>query len=98
MNDLFLDTWYEIQKGAKFQAIAYDTKAKSSPLRQGGLEIPIKVKIIWPQEEKLLKFKAKVEAVKYPLTGEYNRDSKFILNKTGVQYDEGGDKLMLHRN
>ena len=38
-----------------------------------------------------LKFKAKVEDVKYPMTGEYNDDSKSILNETGVHNDEDDD-------
>ena len=58
------------------------------PLIQGGLKIQIKITIILSQEEKLLKFKAKVEEVKYPMTGEYNDDSKPILNEIGVHNDE----------
>ena len=69
----------------------YDTKAKPSCLIQGGLEIPIKVKIIWLLEEKLSKFKAKVEEVKYPMTGEYSDGSKSISNEIGVHNDENGD-------
>ena len=38
-----------------------------------------------------MKFKAKVEDVKYPMTGEYNDDSKSILNETGVHNDEDDD-------
>ena len=53
-----------IKEGEKFQATICDTKAKSPSLIRCGLEIPIKVKIIWYQEEKLLKFKAKIEEVK----------------------------------
>ena len=33
-------------------------------------------------------FKAKVEEVKYSMTGEYNDDSKSILNKIGVYSNE----------
>ena len=32
--------------------------------------------------------KAKVEEVKYPMTGKYNDDSKSILNENGVHNDE----------
>ena len=60
-RELSRHTWYAIQKGAKFRATAYYTKAKPSPLIQGGLEILINIKIIWSEEEKHLKFKAKVE-------------------------------------
>ena len=49
--------WYAMQEGAKFQATVHDWKAKPSPLIQVAREFPIKVKIIWSQEEKLLKFK-----------------------------------------
>ena len=61
--------------------MVYDMKAKSSPLIQGGFEIPIKVTIIWSQEEKLLKFK-------YRMTGENNDDSNSVLNEIGVHKDE----------
>ena len=44
--------------------------------------------VTWSQEEKLLKFKAKAEEVKYPMTGKYNDDSKSILKETGVFNDE----------
>ena len=84
-------TWYAIQEGAIFQAVVYDTEAKPSLLIQGWLEIPIKIKIIWSQKDKLLKFKVKVEEVKYPVTGKYTDDSKSILNKTGVHNDEDDD-------
>ena len=69
-----------------------EPKAQPSPLLQGGLEIPIEVKIIWSQVEKLLKLlKAKVEEVKYPMAGKYNDDSKSILNENGVHNDEDDD-------
>ena len=84
-------TWYAIQEGAIFQAVVYDTEAKPSLLIQGWLEIPIKIKIIWSQKDKLLKFKVKVEEVKYPVTGKYTDDSKSILNKIGVHSDEDDD-------
>ena len=35
-----------------------------------------------------MKFKAKAEEVKYPMTGKYNDDSKSILKETGVFNDE----------
>lgn len=84
-------TWYAIQEGATFEATVHDTKAKPSPLIQGGLEIQIKVKVVWSQEEKLSILKAKVEDVNYPMTGEYNDDSKNILNEIGVHNEEDGD-------
>ena len=40
---------------------------------------------------KALKFKAKVEEVKYPMTGEYNDDSKSILNEIVVQNNADDD-------
>ena len=36
-------------------------------------------------------FKGKVEEIKYPVTGEYNDDSKPILNDIGVHNDEDDD-------
>ena len=51
----------------------------------------MKVKIIQSQEEKLFKFKAKVEVVKYPMTGEYYDESKSILNEIEVHNNEDND-------
>ena len=49
------------------------------------------MKIKWSQKEKLLKFKAKFEEVKYPVTGKYIDDSKSTSNEIGVQNDDGDD-------
>ena len=38
-----------------------------------------------------MKFKAKVEEVQYPMTGEYNDDSKSIFNEIWVHNDEDDD-------
>ena len=38
-----------------------------------------------------MKFKAKVEEVKYSMTGKYNDDSKFISNEIGVHKDDDND-------
>ena len=48
-------------EGQKFQATVYDTKTKPSSLIQGGLEIPIKVKIIWSQEKSFGNLKQKLK-------------------------------------
>ena len=48
---------------------------------QGGLEIPIMVKFIWPLVEKLSIFITKVGEIKYPVIGEYLDDSKEILKE-----------------
>ena len=46
---------------------------------QGGLKIPIRVKVVWPLVEKLSICITKVEEIKYPVTREYVDDSKEIL-------------------
>ena len=38
-----------------------------------------------------MKFKVKVEEVKYPTTGEHNDDSKSILSEIGLHTDEDND-------
>ena len=40
-------TWFAIEGGANIMAQAVSTNAKRSPLTQGGLEIEIKVTVIW---------------------------------------------------
>jgi hypothetical protein len=80
-RELSRHTWYAIQCGAQFEAAVHDTKARPSPLVQGGLEIQIRVKVVWPQVEKLSIYITKVEEMKYPITGEYVDDSKDILKE-----------------
>ena len=69
----------------------HDTKARSSPLVQGGLEIQIKVKVVWPQVEKRSIYRAKFEEVKYPMTRKYVDDSKEILKELGGLDEDDGD-------
>ena len=54
-------TWFEIKEWAYFEAMVRNTKSRPSPLVQGGLEILIRVKVVWPLVEKLLIYITKVE-------------------------------------
>ena len=45
-----------------------------------------------------MKFKAKVEEVKYPMTGKYNNDSKFMSNEIGVHKDDDDDADLAHND
>ena len=42
--------WYAIERGAQITATLVSTQAKDSPLVQGGLEIPVIVKVEWENE------------------------------------------------
>ena len=48
---------------------------------QCGLDIPVRVKVVWSLVEKLSIYITKVEEIKYPVTGEYLDDSKEILKE-----------------
>ena len=72
-------TWFDIKEWAYFEAMVRNTKSRPSPLVQGGLEILIRVKVVWPLVEKLLIYITKVEQIKYPVTGEYVDDSEEIF-------------------
>ena len=72
-------TWFEIKEWAYFEAMVRNTKSRPSPLVQGGLEILIRIKVVWPLVEKLLIYITKVEQIKYPVTGEYVDDSEEIF-------------------
>ena len=74
-------TWYAIQEGAPFKATVPDIKARPSPLIQGGLEIPIRVKVVWPLVGKLSIYITMMEEIKYPVTGEYVDYLKKILKE-----------------
>ena len=45
-RELSQHTWYTIQEGAQFDATVHNTKDRPSPLLEGGLEIPIMVKVV----------------------------------------------------
>ena len=46
-----------------------------------------KLKLYGLKKKSFWSLKAKVEDVKYPITGKYNDDSKSILNEIGVHND-----------
>ena len=80
--------WYSIQEGAKYDIEVHKNTPMVSPLLQGGLDIPIKVTVTWNEPEKLSILVAKVQAVEYPLIGEYVDDWKKILHELGIEGDE----------
>ena len=60
----------------------------TSPLVQGGLEVPIKVSVMWDEPEKLSVLVPEVKEVEYPMTGEYGNDLINILQELGIEKDE----------
>lgn len=73
--------WYAIEKGARITATVISTKAKLSPLVQGGLEIPVFVKVEWENEINLERLKTKVASLAYSLEEDYVDESKDILGE-----------------
>ena len=57
-----------------------------------------KLKFYGLKKKSFLKFEAKVEQVKYPMTGEHDDDSKSILNEIGMYSDEddSADDVVAH--
>ena len=80
--------WYSIQEGTKYDVEVHKKTPMASPLLQGGLEIQIKVTVTWNEPEKLSILVVKVEAVEYPLIGEYVDDSKKFLHELGIAGDQ----------
>ena len=84
--------WYYIQEGAKCGVEIHKKTPMASPLLQDRLEIQIKVTVTWNQPGKLSILVAKVQAVEYPLIGEYADNSKKILHELGIEgYEEDGE-------
>ena len=79
---------FSIGEGAKFEAEVHKEKPMTSRLVQGGLEIPIKVSVMWDEPEKLSILVAEVKEVEYPMTGEYVNDLINILQELGIEEDE----------
>ena len=79
---------FSIGEGAKFEAEVHKEKPMTSRSVQGGLEIPIKVSVMWDEPEKLSILVAEVKEVEYPMTGEYVNDLINILQELGIEEDE----------
>ena len=73
--------WYVIERGARITATLVFTQAKDSPLVQGGLEIPVIVKVEWENEINLQRLKKKVASLSYSLEEDYVAESKDILEE-----------------
>ena len=96
-RELSRHTWYTMQDGTQFEATFHNKKAGPSPLVQGELEIPRRVKFVWSLVEKLSIYITK--EIKYPVTGGYVNNSKEILKElVGPEaveslYDDEDEKL-----
>ena len=66
--------WYTIKNGARITAMVLSAKAKNSPLRQGGLEKPISIKVNWENETNLERLKTKVSSHAYSPEDNYLDD------------------------
>ena len=73
--------WYAIERGARITATLVSTQAKDSPLVQGGLEIPVIIKVEWENEINLQCLKKKVASLSYSLEEDYVDESKDILEE-----------------
>ena len=71
--------WYAIERGTRITTTLVSTQAKDSPLVQGGLEIPVIIKVEWENEIKRLK--KKVASLSYSLEEDYVDESKDILEE-----------------
>lgn len=76
--------WYALKDGATITAEVVDTIPKGSPLKQGGLEIPIAVLVAWDDAGKLAMLKQKVESIDFTT---YVDESKDILQELGAGED-----------
>ena len=74
-------TWFAIEGGANITAQVVSTNAKRSPLTQGGLEIEIKVTVIWEHKKNLKIFAEKVNSVQFTLGEPYQDDTKKIVHE-----------------
>ena len=74
-------TWFAIEGGANIMAQVVSTNAKRSPLTQGGLEIEIKVTVIWENKKNLKIFTEKVGWVQFTLGEPYQDDTKNFLRE-----------------
>ena len=74
-------TWFAIEGGANITAQVVSANAKRSPLTQGGLEIEIKVTVIWENKKNLKIFAEKVDLVQFTLGKSCQDDTKKFLHE-----------------
>ena len=74
-------SWFAIEGGANITARVVSTNTKRSALTQGGLEIEIKVNVIWENKKNLKTFAEKVDLVQFTLGEPYQDDTKKILHE-----------------
>ena len=74
--------WYAINLGASISGEVVGTRPKRSPLKQGGLEIPIVVLVAWDDADKLSILIGKVESVDFT---SYVDESMEILKDLGLE-------------
>ena len=80
--------WFAIELGAVVTGKVKSARYRLSPLLQGGLEIPVFIKVEWSNENALKILAQQVNKVT-PLNNEYKDDSKEILNEIlGADYDD----------
>ena len=58
-RDVSRYTWFAIEGGVNITAQAVSTNTKRSPLTQGGLDIEIKVTVVWENKKNLKIFAEK---------------------------------------
>ena len=73
--------WFAIEGGSNITAQVVLTNSKRSPLTQGGLEIEIKVTIIWKIKKSLKIFAEKVDLVHVTLGEPCQDDTKKFLHQ-----------------
>ena len=74
-------TWFAIEGGANITVQVVSTNANRSPLTQGGLEIEIKVTVIWENKKNLKIFAEKADSVQFTLGEPYQDDTKIFLHE-----------------
>ena len=74
-------TWFEIEGGANITAQVVSTNTIRSALTQGGLEIEVKVTVIWENKNNLKIFAEKVDSVQFTLGEPWLDDTKNFLHE-----------------
>ena len=80
--------WFALELGAKVTGTVKSDRHRPSPLLQGGLEIPVTVKVKWEDGRKLNILKEKVSSVGYSMEEPYKDDSEVILKKILVDRNQ----------
>ena len=85
--------WFTVQKEKKVSAIVDNTKPKTSPLLQGGLEILIKTTVYWNNKNYIPILKEKVSKINFNHYKDASKETRESVKAIEAEETKFGDEM-----